>query len=265
MNRFFARNEWLACGIAWAVLSMIGTRNTQAQEAAEQTKVAASAPADDPFAGGESPVARADVPADRDLEARIRKALTQPTTMEFVETPLQDAVDYLKDFHSIEIQLDEKALEEAAVGSDTPVTGTLRAISLESALNLMLRRLDLTYLVRNGVLLISTPEAVANMIEVRVYDVRDAVPKDEDVEDLAPILLLAVAPNGILNGVDLRHLAEQSGAVASDAPPKAKGRQPAQIATYGNLLVVRASVAEHEAMNKLLGEIREKLKPIAAK
>ena len=265
MNRFFARNEWLVCGIAWAVLSMVGISRAQAQRAGGPPQVAANKPADDALAGGDSPAARADVPTDRDLENKIRITLTQPTTMEFVETPLQDAVDYLKDFHNIEIQLDGKALEEAGVGSDTPVTGTLKRVSLASALNLFLRQLDLTYVVRGGLLLITTPEAAANMIDVRVYNVGEVVPKDEDLEDLASILLLAVSPNGILNGVDLRHVAEQSGAVASDAPPKAKGHRPAQIATYGNLLVVRASLAEQEEINKLLLEFQEKLKPAAAK
>ena len=59
-------------------------------------------------------------------EKKIREELAKPTTMEFIETPLQDAVDYLKDLHSIEIQLDSKALEEAGVSNETPVSRTLQ-------------------------------------------------------------------------------------------------------------------------------------------
>ena len=39
-------------------------------------------------------------------ERKIREALRQPTQIEFVETPLKDVIDYLKDLHHIEIQLD---------------------------------------------------------------------------------------------------------------------------------------------------------------
>ena len=44
-------------------------------------------------------------------EKKIEEALKQPTQIEFVETPLKDVVDYLKDLHHIEIQLDSAGLE----------------------------------------------------------------------------------------------------------------------------------------------------------
>lgn len=40
---------------------------------------------------------------DSAMEVAIRKALQMPTNLEFIETPLQEAVDFLKDLHSIEI------------------------------------------------------------------------------------------------------------------------------------------------------------------
>lgn len=40
---------------------------------------------------------------------KIHKALEEPTNFEFVETPLTDVIDYLKDLHGIEIQIDHKA------------------------------------------------------------------------------------------------------------------------------------------------------------
>ena len=38
--------------------------------------------------------------------------LDQPTLIEFVDTPLKDVIDYLKDLHHIEIQIDESAFRE---------------------------------------------------------------------------------------------------------------------------------------------------------
>ena len=39
-------------------------------------------------------------------------------------------IDYLKDYHKIEIQLDKKALDDVGIGSDTPVTKNLKGITL---------------------------------------------------------------------------------------------------------------------------------------
>ncbi|HTU26700.1 MAG TPA: hypothetical protein VMF30_14930, partial [Pirellulales bacterium] len=77
--------------------------------------------------------------------AKIRKALDEETSFEFTELPLDQVVQYLKDKHGIEIQLDTKVLEEASIGVDTPVTRSLSGVTLRSALRLMLGALDLTY------------------------------------------------------------------------------------------------------------------------
>ncbi len=80
-------------------------------------------------------------------EKKIEEALKQPTQIEFVETPLKDVVDYLKDLHKIEIQLDSPALKEAGVDESTPVTKNLKGISLHSALKLLLD--ELAWLIRH--------------------------------------------------------------------------------------------------------------------
>ena len=94
--------------------------------------------------------------------------------------PLTDAIDYLKDFHKIEIQLDKKAMDEAGIGTDTTVTKNLKDIPLRSALRLILHELGLTYVVENEVLLITTNEAAEARCEPVVYPVADLVEKYRD-------------------------------------------------------------------------------------
>lgn len=89
-------------------------------------------------------------------ETKIWAALDEPTELNFVEQPISDVVDYLKARHEIEIQLDAKALTDAGVSTDTPITRSIKGITLRSALNLLLSELDLTYLVRNGVLMVTS-------------------------------------------------------------------------------------------------------------
>ena len=108
--------------------------STTAPQSGRAQVARTEATGNDPFGENSSvPAGKAAKPLnDRDLERRIELVLTQPTHMEFIETPLADAVDYLKDLHGIEIQLDTKALEEAGIGTDTPMTGTLKGVSLHS-------------------------------------------------------------------------------------------------------------------------------------
>ena len=116
-----------------------------------------------------------DLKTQSPAEKKIRKALDSPTSLEFTETPLNDVIDYLKDLHNIEIQVDNKALDEAGVASDTAITKSLKGISLRSALRLMLGPLELSYVIKDEVLLITTKEKAENELVTKVYPVADLV------------------------------------------------------------------------------------------
>ena len=108
-------------------------------------------------------------------EERILRELNQPTTFEFLDSTLQEVADYVEDIHGIEVELDDRALEELGIATDTPVTRNLTDISLRSALRLTLGSLDLTYTVRDEVLLITTTDKVNEHLVTKVYPVADLV------------------------------------------------------------------------------------------
>ena len=108
-------------------------------------------------------------------QAAIEEELAKPATLEFKETPLSDVIDYLKEQCKIEVCLDLRALTDVGIGGDTPITINLHALPLRSALNLMLRQLNLTWTVRDDVLLITTPEEDESTMTTKVYDVADLV------------------------------------------------------------------------------------------
>jgi hypothetical protein len=112
-----------------------------------------------------------------EAEARIEAALASRTVMDFNEAPLQDVIDYLKDAHKIEIQIARRVLEDVNVTGETPVTINVKGISLKSALRLMFRNMqpELTYIIKNEVLLITTPDTEDEDHVTRVYDVADLV------------------------------------------------------------------------------------------
>jgi len=108
-------------------------------------------------------------------EQKIFAALDDDTRIEFIETPLNQVIDFLKDQHDINIEIDTKALDDIGVGSDSPITRNLKGISLRSAFRLMLKDLGLTYVVKDEVLLITTPEEAESKLVTKVYPVGDLV------------------------------------------------------------------------------------------
>jgi len=115
------------------------------------------------------------IPEPSAVEKQIEAALDSSTHFEFIETPLQDVIDYLKKFHHIEIQIDNRAMTDVGISADVPVTKNLKGISLRNALRLILKELGLTYLVQNEVLLITTPEEAETRMTTVVYPVADLV------------------------------------------------------------------------------------------
>jgi len=116
-----------------------------------------------------------DLGSQNPTERKILSELKKPTELDFVDTPLSEVVNYLKDRHQIEIELDQRALQDVGVDTNTPITKSLRGISLRSALRLLLRELDLTYVIKDEVLLITTPEQAGNDLVLKVYPVADLV------------------------------------------------------------------------------------------
>src|SRR3569623_3105215 len=78
-------------------------------------------------------------------EARVRAELNKSTDLDFGEMPLKDVVVYLEQRHDIPIMFNLGKLEDASISPDTPVTKSTRSITLRSALNLLLRDLELAY------------------------------------------------------------------------------------------------------------------------
>ena len=67
------------------------------------------------------------------------------------------------------------ALEEANIDLDVPVTLKVEGISLKSALNLLLRQAKLTFVIRDEVVCITTPEYLKGNLKVVTYPVADLV------------------------------------------------------------------------------------------
>ena len=108
-------------------------------------------------------------------EEKIRQSLDKQTDVDFNETPLKDALQFLKDLHNINIFLDETAISDEGIQTDTPITLQLSGISFRSVLKLMLEPLQLTYVIDDEVMKITTTVKAGEKLYTRVYPVGDLV------------------------------------------------------------------------------------------
>lgn len=184
-----------------------------------------------------SPAISVDVLSQADpITTKLREALEQPTAIDFVETPLCEAVQFLKEYHKVEIQLDLRALDELGLAADTPITRSMHGVSLRSALKFMLGEIDMTYIIKNQVLLLTTLDAAQDMLSMRIYPVVDLVVLKSGRYSAHPLLQMITS------------------VVEPDSWDDAGG--PGSIFDFRGSLVVSQSEEVHEKIDELLRLLR---------
>jgi general secretion pathway protein D len=111
---------------------------------------------------------------ERELE--IERRLKTPVQVRYEETPLGEVMNGLSELTGVNIHLDPRGLEQEGYNNSTPVTINLnKEISLESALNLILEPLHLSYVIKDDVLKITSEQLRDGEIYPVMYDVADLV------------------------------------------------------------------------------------------
>ncbi|NLF09252.1 MAG: hypothetical protein GX594_14935 [Pirellulaceae bacterium] len=109
-------------------------------------------------------------------EIEIEKKLRTPVSLQFANAPLSKVLDYLGKMADVNVHLDPQGLAEEGVTTDTPVTIELRNdIMLKSALNLILRPLHLSYVIKDEVLKVTSEQMRDGEVYQVVYNVADLV------------------------------------------------------------------------------------------
>jgi hypothetical protein len=146
--------------------------------------------ADDPFGpnGNSATPAAANAPGadsgasqpgvSHSVEA-IKRALKEQVSLNLGRVSLKEGLDYIGDKFKIEVQLDGNAIRDVAIDpTATPIDLTIKNVALRSALDLILSPFNLTYVIKDEVLLITSKDKAATMLETRLYDVRDIVARE---------------------------------------------------------------------------------------
>src|SRR5262245_5390231 len=142
--------------VASRILPRVADKPQQASQKTETAPAedqAESPPAAKPR-GGDLPLSHAilrDEKDDDSIEARIVRTLAKPTTVEFLDLPLEDCITFLKEYHNVNVWLDKASLSDEGVALDQPVTLKLAGVTLESVLHLLLGPVQLDWIIQDEV------------------------------------------------------------------------------------------------------------------
>jgi len=103
-------------------------------------------------------------------KADIRKKLQRKVTFEFVDTPLEEAIGFLRSLANVTMIVDPRVV---AGGAAPPINLRVTDMSLDLALDWILKLADLQYALKDNAIFISKEQNLTESVELRIYDVSD--------------------------------------------------------------------------------------------
>jgi hypothetical protein len=116
---------------------------------------------------------------------KVRQGLNSMTQFDLADTPLQEAVNYLKELHRVEIQIDEGALAEGNLKPEMPITSKLAGLPLIAALQALEDRLykeRVIFVVRDYGMLVTTVKRAQEAGYMPIAEFMRLQPGPEHVE-----------------------------------------------------------------------------------
>lgn len=287
---------WLAAAVA-ANRAMAQEQRTAAQAEAEAQQAARAAALQaaraEELAKQAAAVAEARLTApstDDSMEANnesAKKLLAERMEATFEQQPLAEVLSFLAERLSLEVHSQRGEIEAAGLSLDAPVTLKFKSVRGDMLLDLALRQVspDLGYMIRDGIVIVATRDALSGNQVVRVYNCRDLLAAVATVAPPAPSVNpgsavppganpAAASPGGaaMLPGMSG---AGGMGGFFGELPKTPAGQLQQVIRTaiapeswdqnggagtmeeFGGLLVVNQSEAVHDRIERLLQMLRE--------
>lgn len=170
--------------------------------------------------------------------ARPHTALALPQECEFIETPLRDVIDFLRDVNKAPIMLRGTIANDAGA---RPITLHLKEVSLRTVLNTILGDLGLAYTVENEQIVITSQEEAARRPVLRTYDISTLLEGGE-TQHLVDLITRMTGP-------------KTPAGVAPQFPADDVPAANRELATYGHLLIVRDTEAGQTRVAELLATL----------
>jgi hypothetical protein len=194
-------------------------------------------------------------PRPTTYEAKIIETLDKPTRIEVSDIPLEKCIDYLKDHHKINIWIDRAALSANAAALDQRVTLKLAGVTLRSVLKLLLEPMQMSYVIEDGVMKITTCAMADKRLITRTYPVHDLyrgrVVADDQPRDQkgAPTRSPSESRPGDLETAIVKTIEPESW-------DDKKGPGSMTYVEEAGSLVIRQTASAHEQILQLLRDLR---------
>lgn len=119
--------------------------------------------------------------SQRAKQAEVMQRLAEPADVQFVDTPLSDAMQFLGNAHRLTFAIDSNSLADIGISTDDTFTLTRQATPVRNILDDILHReiLDLDWYVDGDVVRVTTFEEAEYAMELRVYDVSEFLPRSD--------------------------------------------------------------------------------------
>ena len=118
---------------------------------------------------------RADARVHSEQEMRVYNSLKNPISLHFDNAPLAQVLKFISETQGINVVVDEAGLSEEGLTSSIPVSINLDGITMKSAMNLLLKPLNLDYTIEDEVLKITSKLRQQGDMVASVYQVADLV------------------------------------------------------------------------------------------
>lgn len=108
-------------------------------------------------------------------EQAILKALNMGVTVNFKDQRFEDVIEYLATLTGQPILLDKRALDEAMIGYDTPVTANVKNVTVRTLLRKILNEHGLAYVIKDESIQVTSELKAKSMLIARAYPVADLI------------------------------------------------------------------------------------------
>lgn len=109
----------------------------------------------------------------------LNKLNTMRVTVDFTNTTMEEAINYLRDFSGLNIIVDAEVYKNQSE-DQLKVTLKVKDLLLKSVLKLMLNSRELTAMYKEGVVLVVPKGKIDKAVTLQLYDVRDLLVKLQD-------------------------------------------------------------------------------------
>ncbi len=106
------------------------------------------------------------------IDAQVREVLDRRVAVSFTGTYGDFIRSIVREAWSLEVYVDAPTLDDSGVTLEEPLELEFGSIRAEMLLSLALERIGAAFVMRDGILIITTPERIEENLVVRVYDCR---------------------------------------------------------------------------------------------